>query len=104
MELVASSRVRARPAREIGRKRGTTCIAQVMVRRTSSRGGRRGSNDVILLEDMVERSRLETLGLLPAEQEAYFVSKHYLRQYRPSHDDLLASIVDGSNDGGIDGI
>lgn len=63
-----------------------------------------GSNDVILLEDMVERSRSETVGMTAAQQEAYFVSKHYLREYRPTHDDLLAGVVDGSNDGGIDGI
>jgi len=35
---------------------------------------------------------------------SYFVAKHYLRAYRPSHDDLLAGIVDGTNDGGLDGI
>lgn len=62
------------------------------------------SNDVILLEDMVNRSRFETSGLSAAEQEAYFVAKHYLRAYRPSHDDLLAGIVDGANDGGMDAI
>ena len=60
------------------------------------------ANDVVLLEDMVNRSRAETVGLLPAEQEAYFSAKHYLRQYRPTHDDLLAGIVDGANDGGLD--
>ncbi|MFG1909436.1 AIPR family protein [Kribbella sp. NPDC048928] len=60
------------------------------------------SNDVILLEDMINRSRTEMTGLSVAEQEAYFVSKHYLRLYRPGHDDLLAGIVDGSNDGGLD--
>ena len=62
------------------------------------------SNDVILLEDMVDRSRFETSLLSAAEQEAYFVAKHYLREYRPSHDDLLAGIVDGANDGGMDAI
>lgn len=62
------------------------------------------ANDVVLLQEMVDRSREETAGLSAAEQEAYFVSKHYLRQYRPSHDDLLAGIVDGSHDGGLDAI
>ncbi|KRE94059.1 hypothetical protein ASG76_11715 [Nocardioides sp. Soil774] len=60
------------------------------------------ANDVILLEDMVNRSRVETAGLTPAEQEAYFVSRHYLSDYRPSHDDLLSGVVDGTLDGGID--
>lgn len=67
-------------------------------------GGNMSSNDVILLEDMVERSRIETAGLTASEQEAYFVAKHYLRHYRPSHDDLLAGIVDGAHDGGLDAI
>lgn len=62
------------------------------------------ANDVILLEGMVERSRLETAGLSASEQEAYFVSRHYLTDYRPSHDDLLSGIVDGTLDGGIDAV
>jgi len=61
-----------------------------------------GANDVILLGDMVDRSRRESDGLTPAEQEAYFVSWHYLSQYRPSHDDVLSGIVDGTRDGGLD--
>ncbi len=63
-----------------------------------------GANDVVLLEDMVERSRRETAGYNSAEQEAYFVSSHYLNRYRPSHDDVLSGIVDGTRDGGIDAI
>lgn len=63
-----------------------------------------GVNDVVLLEDMVERSRRETEGYNPAEQEAYFVSSHYLNKYRPSHDDVLSGIVDGTRDGGVDAI
>lgn len=63
-----------------------------------------GANDVILLTDMVERSRRETVGLNAAEQEAYFVSSHYLSEYRPSHDDVLSGIVDGTRDGGIDAV
>lgn len=62
------------------------------------------SNDVVLLQDMIDRSRSESTGLDDASQEAYFVAKHYLREYRPSHDDLLAGIVDGANDGGLDSI
>jgi len=61
-------------------------------------------NDVTLLEDMVARSRNESVGLSAAEQEAYFVAKHYLRAYHPSHDDILSGIVDGARDGGIDAI
>src|SRR5690625_5148628 len=63
-----------------------------------------GANDVILLEDMVERSRRETAGLNPSEQEAYFVSWHYLSGYRPSHDDVLSGVVDGTRDGGVDAV
>ena len=63
-----------------------------------------GANDVVLLEDMLERSRRETDGLNTAEQEAYFVAYHYLIKYRPSHDDVLSGIVDGTRDGGIDAI
>lgn len=61
-----------------------------------------GANDVLLLQDMLERSRKETDGLNRAEQEAYFVSSHYLSAYRPSHDDILSGIVDGTRDGGVD--
>lgn len=60
------------------------------------------ANDVILLQDMLEKSRRETAGLSPSEQEAFFVSNHYLNAFRPSHDDLLSGIVDGAGDGGID--
>lgn len=62
------------------------------------------SNDVVLLADMVEKSRSETNGLNAAEQEAYFVSKQFLKDYRPSHDDLLSGLVDGEHDGGLDAI
>jgi len=62
------------------------------------------SNDVILLADMVDTSREETEGLSPSEQETYFLARHYLKKHAPSHDDILAGIVDGANDGGIDGL
>ena len=62
------------------------------------------ANDVFLLAGMVEKSRAETSGLDASEQEAYFVAKHYLRDYRPSHDDLLSGLVDGTNDGGLDAV
>jgi hypothetical protein len=62
------------------------------------------ANDVFLLAGMVDKSRAETVGLSPSEQETYFVARHYLREYRPSHDDLLSGLVDGTNDGGLDAI
>lgn len=62
------------------------------------------ANDVILLSERVEASRTETAGLSASEQETYFFAKHYLKEYSPNHDDLLAGVVDGSNDGGFDGI
>lgn len=61
-------------------------------------------NDVVLLGDMLERSRQEAVGLSAPEQEAYFVAKHMLRVYRPTHDDILSGLVDGTRDGGIDAI
>lgn len=61
------------------------------------------SNDVLLLESMVDRSRAETATLTQSEQEVFFVAKHYLRAFNPAHDDLLAGIVEGQHDGGIDG-
>src|SRR5581483_7019860 len=30
--------------------------------------------------------------------------KHYLKEYRPSHDDVLAGLVDGAHDGGLDAV
>lgn len=62
------------------------------------------ANDVLLLKDMIDRSRLETSGLNASEQEAYFSARHYLSDYRPSHDDLLSGIVDGTLDGGMDAV
>jgi hypothetical protein len=62
------------------------------------------ANDVVLLKERIEASRTETDGLTASEQEAYFFARHYLKAYVPTHDDLLAGVVDGSNDGGFDGI
>lgn len=61
------------------------------------------NNDVLLLASMIDRSRAETATLTQAEQEVFFVAKHYLRAFNPAHDDLLAGIVEGQHDGGIDG-
>lgn len=63
------------------------------------------TNDIILLADMLERSR-ECLppAMTPQEHEAYFAAQQYLRYYTPSHDDLLSGIVDGRHDGGIDAV
>ena len=67
-------------------------------------GHRVAKNDVMLLQQMVEDSRVETAGMRASEQESYFFAKHYLKRFGPTHDDLLAGIVDGARDGGIDGI
>jgi hypothetical protein len=53
---------------------------------------------------MIDRSRAETATLSQAEQEVFFVAKHYLRGFNPAHDDLLSGICDGEHDGGIDGV
>src|ERR1700752_1144437 len=60
------------------------------------------SNDVVLLADMVDRSRKETGSLSAPEQEAFFAAKNYLRHYKPAHDALLSGLVEGSHDGGTD--
>jgi hypothetical protein len=52
---------------------------------------------------MIDNSRAETSTLGPSEQEAFFIAQHYLKQYAPTSDDILSGIVDGANDGGIDG-
>lgn len=57
---------------------------------------------MILLSDMIDNSRAETLGMDASIQEAYFFSKNFLKEYRPTHDDILSGMVDGSRDGGID--
>lgn len=62
------------------------------------------NNDVVLLAAMIDRSRAETATLSGPEQEVFFVAKHYLRAFNPAHDDLLAGIVEGHHDGGIDGV
>lgn len=62
------------------------------------------NNDVILVQEMIERNRRETEMLSISEQDAYFFARHYLHPFSPSHDDLLAGLVDGSGDGGIDGV
>jgi hypothetical protein len=52
---------------------------------------------------MLLKSRPETTGVLSeAEHEAYFVAKHRLARFQPSHDDLLSGLVDGAQDGGLD--
>lgn len=60
-------------------------------------------NDVILLSALRERNREETSTLPGGAQDTYFFARHYLKNFNPSHDDLLAGIVDGTRDGGIDG-
>ncbi|WP_231441487.1 AIPR family protein [Brevibacterium zhoupengii] len=61
-------------------------------------------NDVLLLSGMIDKSRQETNELSSSEQEAYFFSKHYLKYYKPSHDDVQSGIVDGTLDGGVDAV
>ena len=61
------------------------------------------ANDVKLLADMLAHARVETESVLDEnEHQVYFTAKHYLRDMQPTHDDLLAGIVDGTKDGGID--
>lgn len=63
------------------------------------------SNDVVLLADMLTRSRGETFPVLgDTEHETYFSAKQYLRHFNTTHDDLLSGIVDGAQDGGIDAL
>lgn len=60
-------------------------------------------NDVTLLTQRVNKSRESTANLTSSEQETYFCARHLLKAYDPTHDDLLAGVVDGEHDGGIDG-
>lgn len=54
---------------------------------------------------MIARAREETNHVLSdTEHETYFTAKQYLRHFNPSHDDLLAGIVDGEKDGGMDAL
>lgn len=63
------------------------------------------SNDVVLLADMLNRARAETIpALSDTEHETYFSAKQYLRHFNATHDDLLSGIVDGAQDGGIDAL
>lgn len=62
------------------------------------------TNDVVLLGNKVEEIRKETSDLLPSEQETFFFAQHALKEFSPSHDDLLSGIVDGEHDGGLDGM
>ncbi|MEP7765200.1 AIPR family protein [Sanguibacter sp. 25GB23B1] len=63
------------------------------------------ANDVILLADMIEKARGETEEVLSdTDHETYFTARNYLRAFQPSTDDLLSGIVDGTLDGGIDGL
>lgn len=61
------------------------------------------NNDVVLLADMLERDRLAFGGTVQ-DHDTFFTAKHYLRKYFPTPDDLLSGLVDGGQDGGIDGI
>lgn len=63
------------------------------------------ANDVVLLTDMIERFKDETLPVLnDSDHDTYFTAKQYLRHLNPTHDDLMSGLVDGTQDGGIDAI
>jgi hypothetical protein len=62
------------------------------------------SNDVILLSEMIEQDmRRVAPEANRVDHETFFSAKHYLRHYKATNDDLIAGIVDGRHDGGIDG-
>jgi len=62
-------------------------------------------NDVVLLRTKLERHREEIApGLTLSEHQTFFVASHYLSDYNMSHQDLLAGVVDGTHDCGLDAI
>lgn len=94
---------------DVGMARVCILMQLYPAKTNASRKPRRGdpmtSNDVVLLDDMIVRSRDETLSVLSdTEHETYFTAKQYLRNFNASHDDLLSGIVDGAQDGGIDAV
>lgn len=63
------------------------------------------ANDVVLLTDMLERFKDQTLPVVnDSDHDTYFTAKQYLRHLNPTHDDLMSGLVDGTQDGGIDAI
>ncbi len=61
-------------------------------------------NDIVLLDSLVEKSK-ERLGKFLKEQEHFdlFVFEQLFKNYDLSHEELKTHLVDGGNDGGIDG-
>ncbi|WP_380168019.1 hypothetical protein [Jannaschia sp. R86511] len=62
------------------------------------------ANDVVMIQTMLDRSRLQVASLLPTEHHNFWVAEQYLKHYNLSHEELLAGIVDGERDCGIDAI
>ncbi|WP_434743018.1 AIPR family protein [Micromonospora sp. SH-82] len=63
------------------------------------------ANDVVLLEATIDRERKKTAGKFPVDDfHTFFVSRQYLKDYSPNHEDVLSGLVDGEKDCGIDGI
>ncbi|WP_189330531.1 AIPR family protein [Actinoplanes ianthinogenes] len=62
------------------------------------------SNDVILLQSMLENDRTQSASkMTPTDHHTFFAARHYLKQqFSLGHDDLLSGIVDGTKDCGID--
>jgi hypothetical protein len=63
------------------------------------------NNDIVLLERILESSRVNAPELLSeSELFEYFSAEQVLKDYDLSADELVAGMTDGGGDGGIDGV
>lgn len=63
------------------------------------------ANDVVLLQGMLSKSRQQTSGALSdTDHNTFWVAQQYLKHYGIGHEDVVAGIVDGSNDCGLDSV
>ncbi|MCU1493397.1 MAG: hypothetical protein JWO62_1161 [Acidimicrobiaceae bacterium] len=63
------------------------------------------ANDVVLLDGMLKKSRQQTSAALSNnDHNTFWVAQQYLKHYGIGQDDVVAGIVDGSHDCGLDGI
>lgn len=63
------------------------------------------SNDVILLNSLLEQLKLEVAPEMKDDDYfEIFVNEQILKNYELSYDEMLKGIVDNGGDGGIDGI
>jgi hypothetical protein len=63
------------------------------------------ANDVILIQDKLARHRKQSGPTLSeSEHDTFFTAEQFLKHYSLSHEEILAGMVDGEKDCGIDAI